>query len=298
MWSAEEVVEALERRGELWSVAPGLVGLRGEALALRRELERRIDALAVSQSSEEWLVPPALPLETLQRADYFASFPQWLTAAAHLSGDATALEEVATAREPAEAARRALAPAGAALSPAVCYHVYAALAGKVVSSPTLLTVGGTCWRHEGERFRPLERGWAFTMREIVCLGDGAAVEAFRQRLLERARGLARSLGLEGVVEVASDPFYAPTSRGRALLQRVKALKHELLLPIGPGARVAAASANHHETFFGEAFDIRLPDGRPAQSGCAAFGIERWLLAYLCVHGPGARLSDPLPTLKG
>jgi hypothetical protein len=69
-----------------------------------------------------------------------------------------------------------------------------------------------------------------------------------------------------------------------MLQRLKGLKHELRLPIGGGESTAAASFNHHERFFGGAFDIHLSDGSPAASGCAAFGVERWLLAYLVAHG--------------
>ncbi len=101
---------------------------------------------------------------------YFASFPQWLTLAAHLDDRDGALERLATQPNPAQAARDGAASAGAALPPAVCYHVYANLAGRVVASPTVLTAQGTCWRHEGARHAPLERGWAFTMREVVCIG--------------------------------------------------------------------------------------------------------------------------------
>ena len=28
-------------------------------------------------------------------------------------------------------------------------------------------------------------------------------------------------------------------------------------------------------------------GEPAASGCVAFGLERWLLAFLVAHGPDA-----------
>jgi hypothetical protein len=84
--------------------------------------------------------------------------------------------------------------------------------------------------------------------------------------------------------VASDPFFAPTSRGRAALQRIKGLKHELALQFPDGRSLAIASFNDHESFFGEAFDIKLPSGDHASSGCVAFGIERWLLAVLATHG--------------
>jgi len=86
------------------------------------------------------------------------------------------------------------------------------------------------------------------------------------------------------VEVASDPFFAPTARGKAVLQRVKSLKHELLVDAGDGPSLAIASFNNHEQFFGEAFDITLATGAPASSACVAFGVERWVLAILMAHG--------------
>ena len=65
---------------------------------------------------------------------------------------------------------------------------------------------------------------------------------------------------------------------------MKGLKHELALPIGGERSTAAASFNNHERFFGDAFGITLETGEPASSGCVAFGIERWLLAFLVAHG--------------
>ncbi|MFL5576591.1 MAG: hypothetical protein ACJ79S_11550 [Gemmatimonadaceae bacterium] len=293
--SAARAVAELRARGELWEPAPGLVALRGDALALFRALERAVAEVATSAvrsvGGDEWLVSPAIPLATLERARYFASFPQWLTLAAHLSDDPRALERVASSDRPAEAARAALALADAALPPAVCYHVYAALAGTTLRGARAVSAQCTCWRHEGERLRALERGWAFTMREAVCLGGDDDVGRFADDTGDRAAALARALGLGGRFAEASDPFFAPTARGRGLLQRIKALKHELLLPLddrGSGAEVAAASVNRHEHFFGEAFDILLPDGAPAAGACVAFGVERWLLAFLAAHGPHAR----------
>lgn len=150
-----------------------------------------------------------------------------------------------------------------------------------------MTAHGSCWRHEGDRMSPLERGWAFTMRELVQVGSPSRVDAFRRRGVEIGIALARDLGLEAEIVEATDPFFAPTGRGQRLLQRLKGLKHELVLPIGGGRTVAAASFNDHGLFFGDAFDIRLHDGTTAASGCVAFGVERWLLAFLVAHGPDA-----------
>jgi seryl-tRNA synthetase len=284
MRTAETVVAALRARGELWDAAPGIVGLRGNVLALLRRIEHEIAALAQWDAPEEWSAPPGLPMRTLERAEYFASFPFWLTAAAHLPDDEPALARIASADEPIVAARGSAQCSDVALSPALCYHVFERLAGRRLTTTRLVTLTGTCWRHEGARLAPLERQWAFTMREIVCLGAAADVEDFRQRGMRLAGGLASRLDLDAGFLVATDPFFAPTARGKALVQRVKALKHELALPIGDDRSTAAASFNNHERFFGEAFDITLETGEPASSACVAFGLERWVLAFLVAHG--------------
>ncbi|MDQ6829530.1 MAG: hypothetical protein M3081_11740 [Gemmatimonadota bacterium] len=277
---AEDVVRCLRERGDLWEVADGLTALTGAPLQLLHEIEREIAERAVAECGREWRPAAALSLETLARAGYFASFPQWLTMFAHLDGDPCTLERIAESSEPSAEASRHAAPVAGALSPAVCYHAYARLAGRTIEAPTMVTMQGTCWRHERGRFAPLEREWAFTMREMICIGEPRHVESFLARGIAHANALAARFGVVGEIVAATDPFFAPTARGKALLQRVKGLKRELLLPIGGGRSIAAASFNDHESFFGEAFDIRLASGEPAATGCVAFGLERWLLAAL------------------
>ncbi len=283
MRQRDAMIARLRAAGELLEPSAGLIGFRGETLARFEQIESLIAELCIGEAPDIWRVPAAIPLEVLERAGYFASFPQWLTLASHLTDDPGTLERVARSASPARDAAAASAPASAALPPAVCYHVYAALAGSTIAAPTIMTAQGCCWRHEGSRLEPLARGWAFTMREIVCIGTERDCAAFRDRGLALARRLAEALGLFGAIAEAEDPFFAPTARGRAILQRIKSLKHEMLLPIGDGETVAAASFNLHERFFGEAFDIRLPDGSPAHSACVAFGLERWLLASLMAY---------------
>lgn len=284
MTPAEQVVDELRRSEQLWEVAPGLVGLRGPALRLLQRIEERVAALARDAAGEEWRVPPALSFASLARSQYFASFPQWLTVASHLSSDPSALERVAAAVHPELELGEALAPAGAALAPAVCYHAYAGLAGRAMDRERRITLQSTCWRHEGERLRPLERGWAFTMREVVCVGEAGSVARFLEAAQGWATSLIQSLGLSFRIEEASDPFFAPTARGRALLQRVKGLKREVVAPLGDGRALAVASLNDHQLHFGEAFELRLAGGEAASSACVAFGLERLLLCVLVQHG--------------
>ncbi|HVF40834.1 MAG TPA: hypothetical protein VM939_13120 [Gemmatimonadaceae bacterium] len=297
MWQPEEVRAVLRARGELWDAAPGLTGMRGDLLKLERQIGNRLRDLALIETDDEWRVPAGISMQTLERAQYFASFPQWLTGASHLSGDEDVLRSVACADSPAAAASNSMLPVSAALSPAVCYHTYSTLSGMTVASPHLMTAEGVCWRHEGDRLAQLERGWAFSMREIVCLGTAEDCEDFRQRGMTRATAFAESLGLSVDMVEATDPFFAPTARGRALLQRVKSLKHELIVRFPDGKPLAIASFNNHERFFGEAFDISLHDGASASSACVAFGLERWLLAVLTAHGPNGDKWSTLYSLE-
>lgn len=293
MLTAEGVVSGLRARGELWDVAPGVVGLRGAAVSLLRRLEREIGQLAQREAPEEWAAPPALPMRTLERAAYFSSFPFWLTAAYHLPDDERSLERIAADVEPVLAARAAGHCTDIALPPALCYHVFERFGGQRLTTTRMVTLAGTCWRHEGANLCALDRQWAFTMREVVCVGSAAEVEDFRQRGMRLAGALASRLDLDAGFLVAADPFFAPTARGKAIVQRVKALKHELALPVGSERSTAAASFNNHEGFFGEAFGITLSSGESASSGCVAFGLERWLLAFLVAHGIDA---DAWPSL--
>ena len=283
MHTVESVLADLRCKGELWEPVPGATGMRGTLLRLSESIESELKALAMNETVDEWRLPAALSIDTLARAEYFASFPHWLTVASHLRADPESLGTVAAGADPQRDVHAALDAPSAALPPAVCYHTYAALAGQVVPEVRIMTAQGTCWRHEGGDLATLERGWAFTMREVVCIGTPAEVESFRQRGITRALELAQRLGISAEIREAADPFYAPTARGKALLQRVKGLKHELILPIGD-REIAAASFNNHEAFFGTAFDIRTADDAPAASGCIAFGVERWVLAFLAAHG--------------
>ena len=139
-------------------------------LLLLRDLERAIATLCGLETSDDWRVPPAIDFATLARAEYFASFPHWLTVASHLRDEEDTLRTVAERGEP-DVLREASAAPKAALNPAVCYHVYAALAGTSIDQAKFVTAQAECWRHEGTRHAALERGWAFTMREIVCIGS-------------------------------------------------------------------------------------------------------------------------------
>jgi hypothetical protein len=51
-----------------------------------------------------------------------------------------------------------------------------------------------------------------------------------------------------------------------------------------GERVAAGSLNYHTDFFGRAFRCNVEGAGPMHSVCIAFGLERWVYAFLAQHG--------------
>ena len=67
-------------------------------------------------------------------------------------------------------------------------------------------------------------------------------------------------------------------------QRDQELKFELLAMIGGPEPTAIASFNYHQDHFTLAYELRLEDGRPAHTGCVAFGMERVALALMRAHG--------------
>jgi hypothetical protein len=81
---------------------------------------------------------------------------------------------------------------------------------------------------------------------------------------------------------ATDPFFDPESSPGWVRQRAEPVKHEAVFEVGR-ERLAVASTNLHHDAFGRAFGVAHA-GRPAASACVAFGLERWLLALLTVHG--------------
>ena len=201
MLPPEEVVRRLRESGSLWDVAPGVTGLSGRVAALEREIEGALADIARAETPNEWRAPAGVSFETLERAKYFSSFPQWLSMASHLSGDDSILQSIASSESPGRAAPSCAVAPAIALPPAVCYNTYAALADSKIDAPVLMTAQGTCWRHEGERHAALERGWAFTMREIVCVGTAWDVKSLLDRGVERASALA----YDGVVFIGERP---------------------------------------------------------------------------------------------
>lgn len=267
-------------KGLQWS-EDGYVALSGALLDRANELDAVFRGWAEESDGTEYRFPSMISAKSLAPIAYLKSFPHLATFVT--SGDRRAeslksiAEEFGTAEQITLSGDR-MEPISQLLTPAACYHFYPRFAGERLTGPVFLTTKCQCHRRE-EEYRPLQRQWCFEMREIVCIGDATAIDAFTEEYSSRVDTLVASLGIGTEWCSATDPFFDPNADPKALAQILEPVKKELCTNDG----LAIASVNKHRSFFGECYDIQV-GGEAAHSACVAFGIERWLYAMIQTHG--------------
>ncbi len=278
--------------GDLFPEGIGVVSRSGNLLTLIQRLDtlyQRIATEAFSAEIHDYNV--LIPSDWLRRAGYFSSFPHSLTFATHLKEDLDQLDDFAERHRDGEnlefQSLDEIVNPEYCLSPAVCYHAYGALKGSTFGEDDgglkIITAANRCFRYESRNMTDLTRLWEFTMREIIFIGEGEKVLAARARAMEIFWRLTEELDLSASLETASDPFFASDFKSLRFFQLANELKFELCLPVTQEKSVAAGSFNYHESFFGNSFSIQTISGEPAHTGCAAFGLERFVNAILAQH---------------
>lgn len=254
--------------------APGLLAFTPKFESVMTALQAALTTADPAHSAGPTWYAPVVPRANIDRAEYAESFP-------HLLGIVHALSPGTPADAPiGEAARK---PTDLVLAPAVCYSVYAGLANRVLAESLNFDVAGYCYRHEATsevgRFR------SFRMREFVTVGQDTTAWQWRDAWIARTEAFFTRLALPVSVQPASDPFFGPGSRFMRSSQMQQNLKYEFVVPLhddDPGT--AIASANGHKDHLGQRFAISLAEGGTAHSSCAAFGLERIVLALIHAHG--------------
>jgi seryl-tRNA synthetase len=263
--------------------ADGQVTLSGPLLRLERDLDTLFLAWAAALGAVEYRFPPVIAARELARIDYFASFPHLATFPVSLPAEDAAIRTFTAAhaacREDDALPIGAVAPVRAVLTPAACYPVYVHLQERVLDAVTYVSTRGTCFRRESH-YAPFARQWAFSMREIVCLGTRDEVVAFVERARASIDMVTAAIDLPVAWQDATDSFFAAPPNSRQRVRRLAPTKREIVFD----GRLALGSVNMHGRRFGEAFHITR-ECRPAFSACVAFGLERWMLAVLECFGP-------------
>ena len=291
------VYEELKKRGWVIELGRGQVALAGPAMNVLRAIDAECAELGMSQyGAKEEIYPTLIPASTLGRCGYFSSFPQNVSMVTHLVEDFDTIEEFRQANSetteltvPRQLGDYFKKPE-ACLSPAVCYHCYKSLEGKNLgNAPHVVTTVGKCFRYESTNITGLDRLWDFTMREVIFVGSEEEVTSRRKRGFELVQQQLDRWDLDACIESANDPFFSAAYATKTYYQVRADLKFELRLTVEPSATgeqrtIACGSFNLHENFFGKTFSITASDGTPANTGCLAWGLERWVLAAFTQHG--------------
>jgi seryl-tRNA synthetase len=271
----------------------GQVALEAIPLQLFRYFDRSFEAFGLPWKARPLLTPTLISDTVLASCDYFRSFPQYVTFASHLREEVDVIDNFRTRHDTATqidgGALGDMARPEACLSPAVCYHVYNLNRDRTVPDFGL-TYGicGKCFRFESSNISDMRRLWDFTMREVVFLGARAPLLEARERSIEMMAAFLREHRLAGEIRTASDPFFiAPDAVSKTYFQLSADSKYEVSLLLPNGERTAVGSHNYHSDFFGRAFHTDVEGGGPMHSVCVAFGLERWVYAFMLQHG-----SDP------
>jgi len=270
-------------------IAPDGSVRRDLAVALYESVDGLFAGLARRHQARFRSYPAMIPIRTLQKCGYIHSFPQNIHLVSEIPHRLDALQKVKETDCLDEIAR--ISPF--ALSPAVCFHCYSELAGSKLREPLILTARGTCCRHEAPWRLGKHRLNEFGMREIVLFGDADFIETTRKQMMEEVWDLFESLGLDGKIETASDPFYFSEESAKGQLQLMGNMKYELVADTGEeNGAFSIASFNNMGNALCKPFEVHDENGKPLHSGCVAFGLDRWVYALLSRYGPDLRNFPP------
>lgn len=214
-------------------------------------------------------IPALIKGHVLSKCGYFESFPHQIMTVGTLS-DEHWNRGVATG----ELQSKDFVLQNCYLTPAACLHVYPMFQDRPSVSNSTVTNRARVYRHETRKSPPLMRLWDFTVREFVFLGDAGFVRESLELTKEKALSLARDEFSDVEIVPANDDFYPnPLNNVKMRVQRGNMRKFELIARVA-GHSVALASFNFHDIHFSAAFNF--DNDRHVVTGCAGFGLERWV----------------------
>lgn len=258
----------------------GQSGISGDLLDLFRALDRSIVNLSSEFTVKEHFFPALIPITELTKVDYLHSFPQHATFPVHMEASHENLKAFRAKPVVDDVVQLTkLSPVKDILTPAACYHCYIHYQEQTLLTPLYLTTKCRCFRHE-EYYKPLERQWDFSMREIVCIGSMDDIQSYINVMRTKTEQFIESIGLPISWDLATDAFFDPANSPKHLMQKLQPNKTEMVFD----GQLAIGSVNLHRNYFGESFSITCGE-EAAHSACVAFGLERWLAAILHHFGP-------------
>lgn len=258
----------------------GLIGLNKQAIFLFRYFDYIFKSIALSLNATEKMYPVLLPMKGYEKTGYLKTSPQYSIFCCCPNEEISELMQLSDSID-----MKRLTDPQEALSPAACFHTYLEYTDKQLPEPILITFIQNVFRNEG-RFNWSDFGRLkdYHVREIVFIGSTDYVVDMREKILSRTIEILKELGIYSSISIATDPFIVPKMQKFKKLQLQDATKFELRLSYSKDQQISCASFNLHGTAFSHPFNISVNGIDETVTGCVGFGIERWVLAFLCQFG--------------
>ena len=262
----------------------GLIGLNGVSLFLFEFFDSLFESIALKYGAVKKIYPVLLPMDAYIKTGYIKNSPQYATFCCSPYED---IDELSCLNDSAKnhQLKDHMKEPNYALSPSACFHTYLDYENHNLDSNKVVTFRQSVFRNEG-RFNYSEIGRLrdYHVREIVLIGDQVFVEEKRGQILNDIINILKELNLDSNISIAFDPFVMPKIQKFKKIQVSEEIKYEVRLSVNNNQTISVASLNLHGKAFTQPFNIKIDKCDDTVTGCVGFGIERWVLSFLCQYG--------------
>lgn len=235
--------------------------------------------------------PSLISMDTLNKTNHFTSFPHHVLFTQHLEEDLSTIDSFTRkVKENNGLHKDMIQPndvktTSLVKNPAVCYHCYKSLENtEVQGEGYVVTSMGKCSRYESNNHSDFGRLLDFSMREIIFVGEDEFVKKMRSKSIELLKDFLSLWEIDALIENANDPFFTDDYQVKSFFQRDMEMKYEVKFKVPYlKSAISVSSSNYHGNVFGQAFSIKK-EHNYVSTGCLAFGLERWVFAFLSQYG--------------
>lgn len=288
----DNILEELIEKKIIINNGNGLFSFRSpfsDLLLLLDQLILERIAKPLGALNEEY--PSLISMDTLNKTNHFTSFPHHVLFTQHLKEDFSIIDSFTSKVKTNNALHESMIQANdmkitnLVKSPAVCYHCYKSLENtEVQGEGYVVTSVGKCSRYESNNHSDFGRLLDFSMREIIFVGEDTFVKKMRAKSIELMKGFLSLWEIDALIENANDPFFTDDYQVKSFFQRDMEMKYEVKFKVPYlKSSISVSSSNYHGNVFGQAFSIKKEDNY-VSTGCLAFGLERWIFAFLSQYG--------------
>lgn len=265
------------------ALSDGSISLHEKAAILFDFFDQNLEDMALQIGAKIEHYSTMLPVEEYRKTGYLKTSPQYSIFCCNAIEDFSQLEKL-HASNSCELKSLISEPRDS-LSPAACFHTYCSHKNETFEESTIYTFNQAVFRNEGRfNWQDFGRLKDYHVREVVFLGNENFVNENRKKLLDIVIEFLKKVGLNFCVTTANDPFVMPKMQKFKKIQLQEGSKYELLLKYSSKKSIAVASFNIHGTAFTQPFNIKIKNIETPVTGCAGFGIERWVLAFIAQYG--------------